>query len=282
VAGAVAGLALFGYAVREAGVAEILDGVRRVGWGLLLILALTGLRFVLRAQCWRLCMPPETRLPLREAFVVFLAGDAAGNLLPLGLAASEPTKVLLTRGRVPTAAAVSSLAVDNLIYLTTVLVVIAAGIAMLGSSDRLPFDPQRAVVVTLALLAAALAGALFAARGRVRGAWKVFSIHMTFHALSVLEHYVTLGWLLGEVSIAQAVIFEALNRVLTLVFKFVPFRVGVDEEASAELAAILGMAPAAGVTSAIVRKVRNLFWTGVGGALIAARRARAVPATDRP
>jgi hypothetical protein len=282
VAGGVAGLALFGYAVREAGVAEIVDGVRRVGWGLLLILALTGLRFALRAQCWRLCMPPQTRLPLREAFVVFLAGDAAGNLLPLGLAASEPTKVLLTRGRLPTAAAVSSLAVDNLIYLTTVLVVIAAGIAMLGSGVRLPFDLQRAAVVTMALLAAAVAGAAFAARGRVRGAWKVFGIHMTFHALSVLEHYVTLAWLLGDATIAQAVIVEALNRVLTLVFKFVPFRVGVDEAASAELAVILGMAPAVGVTSAVVRKVRNLFWTGVGGALIVGRRARAVPATDRP
>lgn len=280
-AGAAAGLALFGYAVREAGVAEILDGVRRVGWGLLLILALAGLRFLLRAQCWRLCMPPHARLPLHEAFVVFLAGDAAGNLLPLGLAASEPTKVLLTRGRLPTAAAVSSLAVDNLIYLTTVLIVIAAGIAMLGSSDRLPFDPQRAVVVTMALLAAAAAGAMFAARGRVRGTWKVFGIHMAFHALSVGEHYVTLGWLLGDATIAQAVIFEALNRVLTLAFKFVPFRVGVDEAASAELAAILGMAPAVGVTSAIVRKVRHLFWTAAGGALIAVR-ARAVPATDRP
>jgi hypothetical protein len=227
-------------------------------------------------------MPPDVRLPLREAFSVFLAGDAAGNLLPLGLAASEPTKVLLTRDRLPTAAAVSSLAVDNLIYFTSVLVVIAAGIAMLGRSDRLPFDPQRAAAVTMALLAVAMTGAVLAARGRVRGAGKVFGIHMTFHSLSVLEHYVTLGWLLGDATISQAIVFEALNRVLTLAFKFVPFRVGVDEAASAELAAILGLAPAVGVTGAVVRKVRNLFWTGVGGALIAARRARAVPATDRP
>ena len=227
-------------------------------------------------------MPPRTRLPLGEAFRAFLAGDAAGNLLPLGLAASEPTKVLLTRDRLPTADAVSSLAIDNLIYLTTVLIAIAAGLAALGTNDRLPFDPQRAAGVTVGLVAAAAGGAAWVARGRVQGAWKVFGIHMAFHGLSVFEHYLTLGWILGEVTIAQALIVEALNRVLTLAFKFVPFRVGVDEAASAELAVMLGMAPVVGVTGAVVRKVRNLFWTGVGVTLIGVHRARAARATGRP
>jgi hypothetical protein len=50
---ALAGLALFAWAIRQAGYAEVLDGVRRVGWGLVPVCALAGLRFVMRAEAWR-------------------------------------------------------------------------------------------------------------------------------------------------------------------------------------------------------------------------------------
>src|SRR5437868_2092063 len=83
VVAAVAGVALFAYAIRRAGAHEILDGIKRVGWGLGPILALAGLRFVARAEAWRLCTPPDKRLPMGRAFVAFLAGDAMGNVTPL-------------------------------------------------------------------------------------------------------------------------------------------------------------------------------------------------------
>ena len=104
------------YAVRRAGVDEIVDGIRKVGWGLLPILALAGVRFLLRACAWRLCMPPHERLSLGQAFSAFLAGDAVGNVTPLGMVASEPTKVFLTRHRLATRESVASLAIDNLLY----------------------------------------------------------------------------------------------------------------------------------------------------------------------
>src|SRR5204862_4508884 len=47
---ALGGAALFAYAVRRAGVADILDSIRRIGWGLIVILALAGLRFLIRAE----------------------------------------------------------------------------------------------------------------------------------------------------------------------------------------------------------------------------------------
>ena len=73
----------------------IIDGVRRVGSGLWMILALAGLRFMIRTQAWRLCMRPEARLPFGSALQAFLAGDAIGSVTPLGLVASEPMKLLL-------------------------------------------------------------------------------------------------------------------------------------------------------------------------------------------
>ena len=66
-ASALAGAALFAYAVRRAGIADIIDGIGRVGWGLVLILGLAGLRFLIRAECWRLCLPATVAFPLPRA-----------------------------------------------------------------------------------------------------------------------------------------------------------------------------------------------------------------------
>jgi len=94
---ALGGVALFAYAVRSAGLSPISDGIRRVGWGLVPILALGGVRFMLRTEAWRRCMRADARLPFAPAFAAFLAGDAIGSVTPLGLAASEPAKALLSR-----------------------------------------------------------------------------------------------------------------------------------------------------------------------------------------
>jgi hypothetical protein len=303
--GGVAGAILFAYAVDRAGFAEILDGIRRVGWGLLAILALAGLRFVVRAECWRLCVPRSTRLTRRQAFAAFLAGDAVGNVTPLGLLASEPTKVLLTRHHLATRESVSSLAVENLVYGASVIAMVGVGIAVLLATVALPRPWFWAGIGAIGALIAGsmvairllggtwddqrgqrprwrqhLAGLRIAVLGvssedRVRFG-RVFAFDLCFHALAVIETFITLQWLLTDrpVTFAQAVIFEALNRAVTVLFKFVPFRIGVDEAFSGGLAAALAIDPAAGVALAVVRKIRNLAWSGIGLAIVAAHPAR--------
>jgi hypothetical protein len=78
--------------------------------------------------------------------------------------------------------------------------------------------------------------------------WRVFALDLVFHALAVLEVFLTLRWVLGDRSptLVQAIVFEALNRVITAAFKFVPFRVGIDEASAGALAPILSVNPAAG------------------------------------
>ena len=56
-----------------------------------------------------------------------------------------------------------------------------------------------------------------------------------------------------------------------MIFKFVPMRLGVDEAGTAMLTTVLGYTSAVGVTLAIVRKVRVLFWTRIGVLLLARR-----------
>lgn len=292
---AIAGGALFYWAVRSAGVPDILDGIRRVGWGVGIVIALGGLRFVLRAMGWRLCMPPDTRLSLPQALAAFLAGDAVGSVTPLGLLASEPTKVFLIRHHLATREAAASLAVENLVYTGSVLTMVAVGVAVAVAFIPLPDAWRWSGIGSLVVLAVVVGGAWRAMHGTwnpERGArprwrerlanvrmtalaftaghparlWRVFALHLGFHTLSVLEVFVTMRWLVGGSgpTLAQAIVFDTLFRVSTIAFKFVPFRMGVDEAFSGALAPLLAVSPAAGVTLAVVRKIRNLFWAGVG------------------
>jgi hypothetical protein len=67
---------------------------------------------------------------------------------------------------------------------------------------------------------------------------------------------------------------ETGNRATNVIFKFVPMRLGVDEAQTAWLANALGYASAAGVTLAIVRKMRVAFWTAVGVLILTLRGLR--------
>jgi len=312
-AAALGGIGLFAWAIHQAGYAEVVDGVGRVGWGLVPILALAGLRFLARAEAWRACMPRASRLPRRRAFAAFLAGDALGNVTPFGLFASEPTKAYLIRDHLATREAVSSLALDNLIYAASIAVMLSVGAFVIVRGARLPAGwVALAGVFIVALLAGALAiprilqgtwhksqgsrpawrERLSVLRESVRSLvsepstrlWRAAACDLAFHALAVVEVFVTLRWLLGEQSptLVQAIGFEALNRFVTVALKFVPFRVGVDEASSGALAPLLAVQVTTGVTLAVVRKVRALLWSAVGLTLIAGRRVPAVPATDRP
>jgi hypothetical protein len=100
--------------------------------------------------------------------------------------------------------------------------------------------------------------------------------------LALVEVFLTLRWLVGDVTVPQALVFSALDRLVIVAFKFVPFRIGVDEASSGGMAVLFGWGAAVGVTFAIVKKVRSLAWAGVGLLLIAAHPARGAPATDPP
>lgn len=298
-AGAAFGAVLFAYAVRQVGVDALADGARRVGWGFLAILALAGVRFMLRAECWRLCLPPQVPLDYPHAFSAFLAGDAVGNITPLGLLASEPTKVLLARRHLATLDSIASLTLENIIYSLSAATMIAFGLGLMLLTVPVPDAVRWTALGALAGLAIGAAIALAVLRapmhltGRAASSWlarlvhlraalrefaaahpdrlaRVFSLHLVFHVLAIAETFLTLGWLLGDrrPDVVQAIVFETVNRLTTVAFKFVPFRIGVDEAASGAVAPLLALTAAAGVALAVVRKGRMLCWSAVGLVLV--------------
>lgn len=155
---ALAGAALFVYVVEQAGLEEIARAARRVGWAFAIILALAGLRYLLRALAWVRCAG-RGPLPLPSALQAIVIGDALGNLTPLGLLVSEPAKAAFVRPGSAWPDALSALAVENFFYALSAGAVIVAGLLLL----------PLAVEASGAWGIATAAGALLLAAGALAG-----------------------------------------------------------------------------------------------------------------
>ncbi|HEV2801684.1 MAG TPA: lysylphosphatidylglycerol synthase domain-containing protein [Pyrinomonadaceae bacterium] len=104
----------------------------------------------------------------------------------------------------------------------------------------------------------------------------ILALEACFHLAGVAEVFATLYFILerppafGQLALA-AFVLESVNRVINVIFKFVPMRVGVDEAGTGLFTKVLKFGTTAGVTLAIIRKARVIFWTAVGVALLVRR-----------
>jgi hypothetical protein len=315
----VGGVLLLVWWIRRIGVDDIRAGFAQIGWGLAWIVLLGGVRFALRALAWTLSIEPPHRLRFAEAFRAVVAGDALGNLLPLGPLASEPAKAAFVRRSVPLGPAATALAIENVLYTLSVAATIAAGMAALLFVFEIPWQLREigelaiaAVALTFGLavvllwmrpavvsrtLALVLPGSASERRiARVRALENqiytfasrrgllmvpIVGAEVLFHALGVLEAYITLWWLLGaQPQLLIAFILEAAGRLLTVVFKFVPLQMGVSEAGTAFLTGVLGLGPTLGTTLGLVRKVRMICWTAAGTLLLVRRGLGATAVLD--
>ena len=72
-------------------------------------------------------------------------------------------------------------------------------------------------------------------------------------------------------TLLTAFLLESVSRLITIVFKLIPFVIGVDEAGAQFVTETLAIGAGIGVTLAIIRKGRILFWTAVGLLLIVKR-----------
>jgi hypothetical protein len=304
------GLALFVYVVKEAGPAEILARVRALGAGFALVIAISSVRQAARTWAWLRCMTAEERgVGFMAVWRARLAGEAIGDLTTAGPLVAEPLKVMALGGRLPLAARVSSLAVENLAYVVSSCAMIMAGtlllLATFALSERLKVASLAALAAVLAIMAVAviavsqrwtlLSGLGAAASGAIKrdpsrvgieeklhrlralegyifdfyarrpaDFFLVALCELGFHLAGVAEVYTTLRLIGSEPTLPTAFVLEAVNRVVNIVFAFVPAVVGVDEAGTGWLAETLGLGATSGVALAIVRKARMFFWIGLG------------------
>jgi hypothetical protein len=312
-----AGIALLVFAIRQAGLTQIVDSVRSVGLWLAPIVVLGGARMAIRATAWHVCSRAEHAegIPISAACEAVIAADAVGNLTPLGLLASEPTKVIFARRHVSTAASLSSVTVENGFYTASVLAMLLGGVWVLLQRAQVPSSLARAGEVVIATSVAAGLVAVWAFRTRPAllsrgGQWlaslfgrpgsaaafdalersvydvvhwpasrlcAVVTLEVAFHLLAIVEVWLILRVMPGGggTSITDAFLMETTGRFITVAFKFVPYRLGIDEMGSGSVAQLIGLGASAGVALALVRRVRILILNLVGILVLArARRPR--------
>jgi len=304
----VGGAALFALVVWQVGPGEIRDGFRRLGWGIALVVVLGGLRFAARAAAWMACLDREHSLPFPSAFGAVVAGDTLGNATPLGPVVGEPAKAAYVRHQVPPAAALTALAIENLLYSLSAAAMIATGMVGLLFAFELPpalreFSEAAIVLIGVGFLASVVVlwqrpallsrwlplagrpgGRLRSHADRVRALESdiytfasrrpgavvlAVTFEGGFHALGVLEAFLTI-WLLTDVqpTLLTAFIMETAQRFMAVAFKFVPFQIGVGEAGTAAFTRVLGLGDALGLTIALARKARMTVWAAIGALLL--------------
>ena len=307
------GVALLVVTVQRAGGwSAIVQGAAGVEWWFIAVVALGAFRMVCRTRAW-LVAADDPQLRFGDAFNAWIVSDAMGNLTPLGVLASEPTKILMTRGKVSTVTSIASVTIENAFYTASVLIVLLSGTWLFLQRAAVPPELEHiseliivvaaviaivavwtarkrpAVISRLAPLVTKLAGKSDAPAGAIREVeariyavpqWPIVRIahvalwEVAFHVAAVAEVWIVLRLLVPDITIAEAFLLESAGRFVTVAFKFVPYRLGIDEAGSGAVAAVLGMPPAVGVTLAMVRRIRIIVLNAVGLIVLVKGNAR--------
>lgn len=86
-----------------------------------------------------------------------------------------------------------------------------------------------------------------------------------YHALGIAEVWFILSKISAVMpTFYSSFLLESVSRVVTIAFKLIPFAIGVDEASSQFISENLELGIAVGVTIAIIRKGRTLFWAIIG------------------
>ena len=300
---AIVGVGLLIFTVqRVGGWSSVVDGIGSIGWWFAAVVALGAFRMACRTKAWLICAG-NPQLGFGEAFGAWLVSDAMGNLTPLGMLASEPTKVLMVRPKISTVTSVASVTIENAFYTVSVLVVLLSGTWLFLQRANVPPGLEQiseVIIAAVALLAVAgiwvvrarpavlskfaplvtrLAGKADAPADAIREVeaqiyavpqWPLGRIlnvvlwEVAFHVAAVAEVWLVLRLLVPDITIPEAFLLESAGRFVTVAFKFVPYRLGIDEIGSGAVATALGLPPATGVTLALVRRLRIIVLNAIG------------------
>src|SRR5215813_3561241 len=108
------GSGLFIYIIRQTGLEVIGKRLEQVRAGFLLILLISGFRYITRSLSWLRCMTPDLRdIGFWTLWRARLAGEAMGDLT-VGPVVAEPLRLVALGERLALSSGVSSLAVENI------------------------------------------------------------------------------------------------------------------------------------------------------------------------
>jgi uncharacterized protein (TIRG00374 family) len=297
------GLALFVLTLFVIDREQTLREARQLGLLLPIVLMPGGLWHALRTLGWLLCFPRDVRPSFWRLFRVRLAADGVSYFTIRGLA-SEPLRVVLLLDRVPATASTASVILERTAMgvMSVVLVAITAVMAM--SSEQVPEDWQRiflgiALVATGVVL---VTGIFLTRRGRYVGpiveamyrrtGWHwtegrvarfiqeveaiflqlarsdpgrlraMVLLSLACYALMTIEVWLVF-WAIGQpVSVWSSMFVETFTRSASVFAGLIPANLGALEASNVIVVQAMGLAGAGSL--ALARRVRGIFWAGLG------------------
>lgn len=314
------GLVLFGLTLLYIDRDQTLREARQLGLLLPIVLLPSAGWHALRTLGWQRCFPRESRPAFTRLFRVRLAADAVSYFTIRGVA-SEPLRVVLLLDRVPAtvSTAASILERTAMGILSVLLVAVASTVAM--TSDAVPADWQHVFRgMAIAAVVVVLLTALFLTRkGRYLGPlFETISRRTGWHwtdgrvahfigeveriflllarsdaarlrdltvlaiacfALMTLEIWLVF-WAIGQpVSVSSAVFIETFTRSASVFTGVIPANLGALEASNVVVVRALGLA--GGGSLALARRIRGVFWAGLGLLLYPRDTLRTTPQTGQ-
>lgn len=98
-----------------------------------------------------------------------------------------------------------------------------------------------------------------------RSFWVALLLYMSSQVLAIAEVYLLLRFMGVRITFVGALVIEAFTKLISVVGALNPGNIGTFEGGNLLLARLLGFTAAAGLTLALCRRARVLFWAGIGG-----------------
>jgi glycosyltransferase 2 family protein len=155
----VLGLSLFAFLIYKIGFSQILNSLRLVGSGFIVLILISGVRHLLRAAAWKKCFEADHRhhVGLFELFNVRLAGEAIRYISFTGPILGEPAKAALIKRRLPLSHGLSSVIVENLTYSLSAILIAIIGVVLLLVNVNLNSKLRWASIIISAVVLAVVA-----------------------------------------------------------------------------------------------------------------------------
>jgi len=97
-------------------------------------------------------------------------------------------------------------------------------------------------------------------------------LNLLWHAMAVLEMYLILRFMGVDVGVIGAIAMEGLTKVINLVGTLSPGNLGTYEGGNMLIANLFGATGTAGLTLALCRRARSIFWAAVGATYMTAMK----------
>lgn len=248
--------------------------------------------------------PGGEPVPLLQLFAIRLTGEAVNGVLPSGYLGGEPVKAALITPWMGFAAATSSIVVAKTAQTLALLIYALLGTALATWRTEVPaaLGPAAVGVPILLALGVLVFGAgsasgllgRFARWGRTRWADKTwlarllaraqevddvlaafYRRHKGRFALSTMAHlcawlagtlevWVIVYWMGYTARLLDALVIAAFATMVKVGAFFIPASIGAYEAGTMLAARMTGLPTEAGLTIALVRRMREVIWIAVG------------------